>query len=149
MNPWYLNCKRLAWDVLIPFKISCTFTGEKTVNTCHCSWPWWFEMIGKFLSKSHRSAKSPHPHRMCIQALKWKWDCVNFQSLGYSQNLIFILKAHIHMRFGPGSFDVWWDLNRKFPIVSNCLRFSSLATAVGVTMVKLVHKLDGKSFGYT
>jgi hypothetical protein len=35
------------------------YTGEKTVDTSHCRWQWWFEKIGNILLKFHRSAKMP------------------------------------------------------------------------------------------
>ncbi len=72
---------------------------RENITRCRCRQGWRFEKMGGFLLKSHRSAKSLDPNRMC------EWTL--------SEDLIYANKVSLSKRFSLRShLQMSWDLFR-------------------------------------
>jgi hypothetical protein len=50
--------------------VKCCLHRRQHIKCCRCRQRWRFEKMGRFLLKSHRSAKTPDPHRLCKRTFK-------------------------------------------------------------------------------
>ncbi len=58
---YLIHRMRQAWDEYLKWCLH----RRQNIKCCCCRQQWRFEKMGRFLLKSHRSAKRPDPHRLC------------------------------------------------------------------------------------